>query len=882
MATKGIKRVWEVCEPHPDVFARDPDPSLFAISLHHVEQGTADKDYTDPEQFFRKTFMTRSLERLLEGVLARLAGIEGRGAPILRLETPFGGGKTHTMAAIFHLTCHPEVAEEQDAIRPILANLNLRTIPRNIKLAALDGRGLDVRERRTEEGIAIRTLWGELAYRLGGTDGYELMADADKERLAPGSERMTELLKRYQPLVILMDEVLEYLVKARGVKVGDSNLMEQTGTFLGALTAAVSACPNAVLIVALPASSLEVPAESREVAERLFQYAKKVLGRMELVETPVAQDEVFGVLRRRLLRKIGVERDHKKAVEALQDYYSEYARFFPERLRSPDYKQRMLSAYPFHPALIDLLYERWGPHPQFQRTRGALRLLALVLRRLWQQRPGSALLIQPHHVDLSDRHIRGEVVRLLDGGFDAIITGDILQRAGEIERGLGGDYAREQLSKGASTCALLYSITSGARDVGATEEEIRTALLRPDINPAMISEVLGRLRDGLWYLRYRDRRYYFTSRPNLNKVILDFEEEIARDEERLTQEFNKWLQKVAGKGEGTFQVVIAPSEPTVVPDNARPTLVVISPEVKDEMAWMNKAAQYAGEAIRKHRNMLVFLAARQDLIATIQSALKRWLALQNISHSASFKELDSEDKEQVKGQLKDKEAELEAGMLKTYTRLYRPSSEGIEEVPLRQSPDAFKAKTLGQFVEAVLRQEGILLDKIAPEFLAGTLQETLEKQGEVPLQQVYAMLTGVPGQPILKDPKEALIQTVREGEQKGIFGVRIEDEVYIKEDIPPEELNKPNIAIVSPGKPPPPPPPPRTKPLTLRVQTGTAMLYPLLQAADKLRNVQATVVLEVHDPTGELAKIREELDKLFKDYGCTVEWRTEREESRFH
>ncbi|MDW7967389.1 MAG: DUF499 domain-containing protein, partial [Thermoanaerobaculum sp.] len=875
MASRGTKRVWEVCEPHPDVFARDPDPSLFAISLHHVEQGTANRDYTEPERFFQKTFMTASLQRLLEGVLARLVGVEGRGAPILRLETPFGGGKTHTMTALFHLARHPEAAQEQEAIQPILEHLNLRTIPRHINVAVLDGRGLDVRERSTGEGVAIRTLWGELAYRLGGKEGYEAVADADRERLAPGSQRLTELLGRYQPFVILMDEVLEYLVKARAVKVGDSNLMEQTGTFLGSLTAAVSACPQGVLVAALPASSLEVPAESSEAAERLFQHARKVLGRMELVETPVTQDEVFGVLRRRLFGGLGNERDHKKAVEALQEYYGEYARFFPDQLRSPEYKQRMLAAYPFHPALIDLLYERWGPHPQFQRTRGALRLLALLLRRLWNQRPASALLIQPHHLDLLDRHIRGEVVRLLDSGFDTIITGDILQRAGEIERGLGGEYAREQLGKGAATCALLYSVSAGARDLGATEEEIRTALLRPDTNPAMLAEVLGRLRDGLWYLRYRDRRYYFTARPNLNKVILDHEEELARDVELLTREFHRWLERVAGRGDGGFLTVVAPTEPAAVPDQPRPTLVVLSPELSDEGAWMKQAAHYAGGSIRRHKNMLVFLAGRQDSQGAIQAALRRWLALQQVTHSASFKELDSEDKEQVKAQLKDKEAELEALLFRTYTRLYRPSSDGVEEVSLRQPPESFKAKTLAQFVEAVLRQEGIFLDRIDPEFLKNSLGPSLERQDGVPLSQVESLLTGVPGLPMVKEPQEALIQAIREGVQQGMFALRSGEKVYCHENVPLEELSKPHVVLLPPTAPPPPPPPPPPESLKLRVHTRTGMLYPLLKAAEKLLKVQGTVVLEVRDQGGELARLRDELDKLLNDYGCTVEWLVE-------
>jgi uncharacterized protein len=191
MALRGVKRVWEVCEPHPDVFARDPDPSLFAISLHHVVQGHADRDYTDPERFFSRTYMTRALSDLLERVIGRLAG-QGRGAPILRLETPFGGGKTHTMTALYHIARNPEELSEHEVIKPILERLNLRALPTGVHVAVLDGRSLEVRERRIN-GITIRTLWGELAFQLGGKEGYEMVADADEARIAPGSELIDEL-----------------------------------------------------------------------------------------------------------------------------------------------------------------------------------------------------------------------------------------------------------------------------------------------------------------------------------------------------------------------------------------------------------------------------------------------------------------------------------------------------------------------------------------------------------------------------------------------------------------------------------------------------------------------------------------------------------------
>lgn len=869
MGLRGVKSVWEICEPHRDVFSRDLDPSLFAISLHHVACGDGDRDYTDAERFFSRTFMTRALENLLERVIGRLAG-RGSGAPILRLETAFGGGKTHTMTALLHIARSPEVLGSHEAIQPILERLGLRALPGDIRVAVLDGRGLNVRGRSIEGGLTVKTLWGELAYQVGGRDGYAMLADADQTCTSPGAGRLTEFLKRYQPVLVLMDEVLEYLIKARAVKVGDSSLMEQTGTFLGDLTAAVSAVPQSVLTVSLPASSLEVPTESKDEAERLFQFAKKIFGRVELVETPVAEDEVFGVLRRRLFQSVGTERDAKKAVDLLRNYYDRYAHAFPDRVLSPDYKERMLRAYPFHPEVVDLLYERWGPHPQFQRTRGALRLLALVIRNLWTRRPGSALLIQPHHIALSDRHIRGEVVRLLDSSWESIVTGDVLDRAAKIEQELGGDYMKEQLGVGAATCAFLYSISAGMQHSGATEEEIRMALLRPEINPAMATEVLGRMREQLWYLRYRDRRYVFSARPNLNKVILDFESQISDDS--VTEALERRLEKVAGRGLGMFQMVIAPESPEYVPDRAQPTLVVLPLAVEDPLQWMKRAMQSAADRIRTNRNMLIFVVPESAKVEALRSVVRRLVALEQVVAAPSLREMDREDQLQVKEQLKDKEAELEGQLRQVYRRVYRPGDP--EPVEVRGSnPEAIKAATLDEFVKEMLDRAGVLIERIAPEYLTETLP--LGEGRPVPLSQVSNLLTGVIGQPVVPNPAGAVQDAIRKGVQEGLFAVRVADRVYHREEVPPEVLQR-NDVVLEPAtvQVAPPPPSGEPRPLRLRVRTSARHLYPLLQAAKEnfSKLTEASLTVEVDDPTGELSDAREQLDRLLRQYGCTVDW----------
>ncbi|GIV23748.1 MAG: hypothetical protein KatS3mg025_1407 [Bacteroidia bacterium] len=353
------KPVWEVCEPHPDVFAREMDPARFAASLHAVQSGTADPDYVDPERFFGKTFMTRTLANVLEGVLGRLLGQPGRGASVLRLETPFGGGKTHTMVALYHLVRHPEAVEPTEAGQRLCERLQIQGLPRGVRVVVLDGVALNPHGREAD-GVKVFTLWGELAYGLGGKPFWEGLRSADEARIPPGQAVLAQLLRQAQPVLILMDEVMHYLAKARAVRVGDTNLSVQTIAFLRELTAAVGEVPQGVLVLSLPTSSLEVPAESPEQAEEMFQRVHKVIGRTELIETPVAQDEIFGVLKRRLFRHVGEERAAKRAVEAFDRYYEEYARFFPESLRRPQQRERMRQAYPFHPELIDLLYQRWG------------------------------------------------------------------------------------------------------------------------------------------------------------------------------------------------------------------------------------------------------------------------------------------------------------------------------------------------------------------------------------------------------------------------------------------------------------------------------------------------------------------------------------------
>ncbi len=875
------KNVWAVCRPQSDLFSSDLDASVFAISLESVRQGRADPVYTDPEKFFNRTFLTQALSGLLERVIGRLAG-QHRGTPVIRLQTPFGGGKTHTMTALYHIARSPQVVGEHPAIKTILQELSLRSLPANIRVGVLDGRALDVGPRHHPGDISVQTLWGELAVQLGGPEAYQLMADADRARTAPGSDRITQLLESYQPALILMDEVIEYLVKAQAVKVGHSNLTQQTNAFLAALSAAVSALPQTVLVVALPASSLEVSQDNVEAAEWLLQHTQKLFGRVELVETPVARDEVFGVLQQRLFEDLGNPRDHRRAVEAMIQYYEEFS--FPEQYRTREYKERMLAAYPFHPELIDLLYNRWGPHPQFQRTRGALRLLALVVRQIWRARPNGTLLIQPYHIDLRDRNIRGDVIKLTERGMESVVNGDILEKARKIEIDLGREYASEELGQAIATCILLYGIhgaTADSKLQGATEEEIRTAVLRPPLNPALVSEILPRLRERLWYLRWVDNRYQFTVRPNLNKVILDKEQELK--EEDLDRGLQQYLQKVAGRGAGIFEVLICPQEPEFIPDREHPSLVLLPWNVQQPEEWMRKAVERAGDGPRANRNMLVFLVPDLSHLPKLREALRRLMALERIKGSATFRNsLDETDREEVERQLRDKDHEVTAILKDMYQAIYRFGPDGPRKIEPR-TPDIIKSGDLSEYVKKVLKDEGVLIQAVSPDYLIHEKLVSLEPDRGTPISQIRTNFAGNLGSPLIPDPSTAVLHAVQQGVKEGKWRIKVGEKTYGPNEVTDEVTCNLSAVIVppEPEPPKPPPAPPPVRALRLEIRTAADQLHQLVVAAGEIRSLKnATASLVVEDRTGKLAELQPTLEKILRDFGCSVTW-TELEEALF-
>lgn len=880
MARKvDLPRVWEVAVPHPDIFAGDLDPARFAISLNAVDLGKGAKDYVEPDRFFDKTFMTRSLKALLMGVLARLVG-GGEGVAIRHLQTPFGGGKTHTLTALYHLAKHPEVAFEK--LPELFRELGLEEPPAPMNVAVLDGVALNPQGRRTEEGLEIRTLWGELAYRLGGKRLYRRIEESDRKRTPPGAQTIAEILEEAAPALILVDEFVAYLVKARGTRVGDGNLAEQSLVFLQELATAASGLPRVALVATLPQSSLEVAVTREEEAQRLLDKALHILGRQNLIETPVAADEIFGVLRKRLFSHWGDERIAEKVARAFRKYYSDHAGYFPEEVQEKRYGERIFQAYPFHPEFIDILQYRWGPHHRFQRTRGALRTLAFVIRDLWERRPGSAYLIQPWAVDLSDRPLRGWIVELPGTEFETVITSDILDKGRALERGLKGDYYKESLVTGVATAALLYSVSASPQEVGATEEQLRLAVLRPRLNPAMVAEVLSRMRDQFWYLVYRDRKYRFQTRPNLNKILRDFELSIGENE--IEAELASQLEAVAGRHKTEFHVAVLPENSLAVMDRAEPVLVFVPWEAGDERAWMEEILRHHGEAPRVHRNALVFVAPERALISEAKAKARKLLALKALKGSSDFKALEPEEQREVDKRLRNQEDVLQQTIRRAYTRVFRPCPpETVAEIPVRRR-ELVLAKTVAEYVWEVLKEEGQLLEKLDPSYLV----EKVWKEGvseELPYQRLWETFWQQPGLPLLTG-EEVLREAIVAGGNAGLFGVVKRDlSTERKEPIPPakvKDVKREEVVLVSgkkleelevsaPREEAPTEVHKPSGPQVLRCTTNLRNLYPLRELLNQLQGLEGKFTLEIEVSGGLPEEKRCEIERLLRDYSINFE-----------
>ncbi len=376
--------IWRVgATPHLDIREDSVSEALFAVNLSRAIARQGADEYRDPALFFARTHLTRTLRSLIRDVLKTLRGEPGANS-VIHLQTNFGGGKTHAELALYHLLKSPQAALAAPGVAAFLAEIGVKAIPK-AAVAALPCADLYAGGREVAGGLTLHTLWGELAYRLGGAPLYQVVRQSDEERCAPGVELLRELLIQAGPNLILIDELLHYVDKAAAIPVGDSNLASQTIGFLRELTEAVDAVAHSVLVASLTASRMEdLTVLVGDEAEFTLAKLEDTLRRVEDSRTPIEGSEIYEVVRTRLFERVDEDAAAAVAVAYSQFYRSDPWRdLLPQESRDAGYEELLRKAYPFHPSIVKVLYERWGSRPQFQLTRGTLRFLSHLLARLW-------------------------------------------------------------------------------------------------------------------------------------------------------------------------------------------------------------------------------------------------------------------------------------------------------------------------------------------------------------------------------------------------------------------------------------------------------------------------------------------------------------------
>jgi len=756
----SMKPWWQVAVPHKDIREGRLEEAIFAANLGDVFQNKGPIDYLDPEIFFKRTYFTAGLTNLIGAVLSKLSG-KGKGDTVIQFQTPFGGGKTHALLALYHTFKHGNKIAHLTTVKKILKESKIQSIPET-KVVVFVGEYADP--------LKGRTLWGEIAYQL---KSYKLMEEYDKKRVAPGKELIADLLSKNQPVLILIDELLQYVVRTMGVKVEEGTLKGQVQAFLKTLTEAVASADNCALIATLP-SSVSEGFEEAEKAERILGELQKIFGRVEKIYTPVEGEEIYEIIRKRLFEDLGDTSEHRRVAEEYFSLYQKLGEDIPSECKEVAYKERIVRAYPFHPETIDILFERWATIPTFQRTRGALRLLAEVIADLFKKEH-SAPLIQPAHINLGNPAIRREFVKHIGNAFEGVIASDVdapTAKAPKIDREMGTEYARFKVATGLATSIFFYSFSGGERK-GVTTQRLRLAFLRQGIPATIVTDALRRLEDELWFLHFEKNFYYFSNVVGLNRVVIDKEEAIK--DENIEEEVRKRIEKIAGTD---FDVYIWPKTNSDIPDNKKLKLIVLSPQyiMKDpatEKFVQNIINKYS-TGFRTYKNTLMFLITDSSEYEGFKRITRRFLALDAIkTDKETMKRLIEEDRERVEQKLKDADTSLSIKLLSAYRYLAKASKDGLQTFDLG-IPTIGEKLSFTRRTKEYLRDQEVILSKISPKVL---LEKTFSKEDERKnVTEIWEAFLKYPDLPILEG-ENVLKDAITQGVQSGTFGLMINEEI---------------------------------------------------------------------------------------------------------
>ncbi|NJN12005.1 MAG: ATP-binding protein [Richelia sp. RM1_1_1] len=793
-----LPSIFKTCVPRAEILAGELSLDLFAAKLKLVTEGKAPHVYQDSTTFFSNTFATQGLKTLISEVFGRLVG-DKVGSPIIRLETSFGGGKTHDEIALWH------IAKNGREIPGLERFADLSVIPqRPIQVAAIACQDLTPVEGvlHADTGITTYTIWGEIAYQIGGIDGYSLLKGSDEQRVSPGTAVLSRIIQG-QPTVIILDEIAQHLRVSKAVTVGKSDLAQQVVAFLFSLMDLAASNNNLVFVYTLADSGDSFGEETTEIKEAISASA-----RQERVLKPSTDVEIYNIVKQRLFTSIDNNAAQNAAKEYLQSYKASSISL-PDGCKDSRYAETIAASYPFHPELFSLLNKKIASIQNFQRTRGALRLFARVIRYLWENSANNWIpLIHPHHIPIGiEEEITSELTSRLERPLLRLaISADIYNADGreahaQIQDGEWKAAGKPAFSSWVARTIFLHSINQGVV-AGISRTELNLSLLTPGLGTSFVDTALERLSTVAWYLENDSITSIarFKEEPSINKIISEEKQQIGKTEAK--DELRKRRDTIFA--ERLFKLVSAPESPgdvDDVADNIALCLIdfneaTISATTESAPLLVEKIFSETGESgkFRIYRNRLLFLIAnKHELERAIENA-REYLAILNILSSANrLQDLSESQQKQLKQKKGEFDLKVRISLTNAYRHLFYPANDPVKApkglmhytLPAQDASDV-KGKNNQQDVilkvlkdcqkirseDALAYAPAYILQKV---WLAG-LQHWTTKA----LREEFAKNLSLN---ILLDAEVSKLRdTIRTGLQNGNWDMKVGEKIFIKTD----------------------------------------------------------------------------------------------------
>ncbi len=722
----ALKPWYKVATPREDLREGRPlDAAEFAVHLDQVRDGRAPTDYQQPERFFERTYLTQNLTALAAEVIRRLSGIKTETSATFNMSTQFGGGKTHALTLLYHLAKNGPSANNWVGVDKLLARAGVSGVPQAATAVFVGTEFDSLVGRGGNDGTPLRrTPWGEIAFQLAGEQGLALVAEHEKQMIAPAGDVLRRLLPKGKPCLFLFDELMNYVSRNR-----KSGLAAQLYNFLQNLSELARGEDNVVLAVSIPASEMEMTAEDQSDYDRL----KKLLDRLGKAVIMSAEAETSEIIRRRLFEwdpravtpdgRVLLTRDAIQVCSEYADWVIDHRQQIPNWFPIDSAREAFAATFPFHPLVLSVFERKWRALPRFQQTRGILRLLALWVSRAYQEGFKGAHrdpLIGLGTAPLDDPLFRAAVFEQLgEPRLEGAVTADICGKKDSFAIRLDQeavDTIRKARLHRKVAAAIFFESNGGQLRGEATVPEIRLAVAEPNLDIGNVEIALETLGASCFFLSVERNRYRFSLSPNLNKLLADRRANIQPN--KINERVRSEVQKIFTETDN-LKPVYFPEKSNQIPDRAALTLIILAPDHsmqdKSTLELIESITREHGTSARTFKSALIWAVADSD--TSLKEEARKVLAWEDIQSEKDELQLDDSQKRQLAESLKKAQRDLKECVWRSYKNVALLGKDNAIRVVDLGLVHSSAADTMVALILNRLRQDGDVEEGISPNFL---------------------------------------------------------------------------------------------------------------------------------------------------------------------